>query len=465
MMIHGFGFLSLSASLVLPWALTGLVPGEKITESLVKDVRQSPTDQAMPLPSRKLISQTSTATTYYVSVSGNDKNSGRTTSSAFRTIQRAANLTNPGDRVLIMNGEYKNTGGNGSVVNIRRSGRANAWIKYQAYPGHFPKIRHNTWNGILLSNGVSYIEIDGLEVIGNNANITLSYALSQKTNGSNPLTNGSCISIDGRNSSVRHINILNNKVNNCGGAGISVISADYVKIDNNTVFNNAWYSMYGTSGISFLKSRNTDNNQGYKMFVTNNRVYNNRNYVPWAQRGIITDGNGIIIDLSKQGPNGAYRGRTLIANNISYRNGGSGIHAHESEHIDIVNNTAYLNQQSPELSKKGQVYAGYSNNIRIYNNLVYGVAGKNVNSSYMNKNVTYNYNLYPNGSVIDAKARGANDIIADPQFQNAPNGDFRLKGTSPAINRGYNWKDLKTDHADNPRPAGGAYDIGAYEIR
>ncbi|MEH2106629.1 choice-of-anchor Q domain-containing protein [Nostoc sp.] len=462
MMIHGLGFLSLSASLVLPWALTGLVQPERVTESLVKDVRQSSTstDREMPLPSRKLISAVSTATTYYVSGTGKDSNSGLSTSSPFKTIQRAANLTDPGDTVLIMNGEYKNIGQSGSVVTIKRSGNANAWIRYKAYPGHFPKIRHNTWSGIGLSNGVSYVEINGLEVIGDNANISLDYALSQKTNTSNPRTNGNCISIDGRNSSVHHINILNNKVHDCGGAGISVISADYVKVDSNTVFNNSWYGVYGTSGISFLKNRNYDNNQGYKMFVTNNRVYNNRMYVPWIERGIITDGNGIIVDLSKQGPNGAYKGRTLIANNISYKNGGSGIHAHESEHVDIVNNTAYLNQQSPNL-KKGQIYAGYSSDVKIFNNIIYGPAGKNASTNVKNSNVTYNYNLYPNGAVIGAM--GSNDIIADPQFVNPSTADFRLKATSPAINRGYYWKDLKTDYADNPRPAGGAYDIGAYE--
>ncbi|MHC5725365.1 MAG: right-handed parallel beta-helix repeat-containing protein, partial [Nostoc sp.] len=134
MMIHGLGFLSLSASLVLPWALTGLVQGDRITESLVKDVRHSSTVQQMPLSSRKLISRVTTATTYYVSGTGNDRNSGLTTSSAFRTIQRAADLTDPGDTVLIMNGVYRNSPNAGSVVNIQRSGNAKAWIKYKAYP-------------------------------------------------------------------------------------------------------------------------------------------------------------------------------------------------------------------------------------------------------------------------------------------------------------------------------------------
>lgn len=460
MMIHGFGFLSLSASLVLPWALTGLVQGQKITESLFKDVPQLSTVQEIPLPNRKLISRISTATTYYVSNNGNDRNSGLSTSSAFRTLQRAANLTNPGDTVLIMNGEYKNRPQDGAVLNIKRSGTANAWIKYKAYPGHFPKIQHDTWNGILISNKASYIEINGLEVIGDNAKIDRDYAMSQKDNGNNRFTNGNCISIGEKEGKGRshHINILNNKVHDCGGSGISAIEADYVKVDNNTVFNNSWYTRNGCSGISMLNNWSSDNNQGYKIFVTNNKSYNNRMYVPWYQAGKITDGNGIIVDVSK-----GYRGRILIANNITYKNGGSGIHSHDSQHIDIINNTAYLNQQSSDVKKKakGEIYAGYSSDVKIFNNIMYASPGNAVNSNMKNVNVNYNYNVYSNHSTI--KVTGSRDIIADPQFVNASARDFRLKSTSPAINSGLKWSSLTTDFLGNPRVSGYATDRGAYE--
>jgi parallel beta-helix repeat protein len=461
MMIHGFGFLSLSASLVLPWVLTGLVQGQRITELLVKNVRQSSTVQKIPLPSRKLISQVSTPTTYYVSGAGSDKNSGLSPSDAFRNPKRAADITNPGDTVLLMNGVYTNSAQTGSVLGITRSGNANAWITYKAYPGHFPKIQHNTWNGIIVY-GASYIEINGLEVIGNNANITLAYALSQKSNLTNPLTNGNCISLDGRDIGVHHIRILNNKVHDCGGAGIAALATDYVTVNNNTVYNNAWYSLYGGSGISLWKNWNSDNNQTqyYKMLVIGNKTYNNQMYVPWYLSGTISDGNGIIVDVSKLNENGAYKGRTLIANNISYNNGGAGVLAHDSEHVDIINNTAYLNMQSPNLIK-GQIYAGYSSDVRILNNIVYGSPGQNMNSNRNNINVTYDYNLYPKNTVIPVL--GSHDIIADPQFVDPSNGDFRLKATSPAIKSGLYWKGLRTDYAGNPRPVGTPFDIGAYQ--
>lgn len=467
MMIHAFGFLSLSASFVLPWALTGLVQGQRITDSVVKDVLQSPSVQEMPLPSRKLISQASGGRTFYVSGSGNDKNSGLTTSSAFRTIQRAADLTNPGDKVYILNGVYKNAYRTGSVVNIKRSGRANAWITYQAYPGHRPKLQFNGWHGILLENKIEYIEINGLEVEGNNKNITLDYARSQRYNRLNPLTNGNGITIDGRknrNGRPRHIRILNNKVHHAGGAGISAMESDYVTVDNNEVFNNAWYGVYGSSGISFLHSWPSDNNQGYKMFIRNNKVYNNRMYIPWIVNGKFQDGNGIILDRTNNDniSLGPYKGRTLVANNISYRNGGSGIHTFKSNYVDIVHNTTYLNNQTPEI-RYGQIMSNGSDYVRVLNNILYSEPGKPINARFGGSGVTFNYNHNANSTNISA--RGVNDTSGNPLFRNAGAGDFRLNTNSPAINNATRFNSVTKDITGGDRVKGSAPDKGAYEIR
>ncbi|MEH2024352.1 right-handed parallel beta-helix repeat-containing protein [Nostoc sp.] len=415
MVIQGF---SLSAYLAIPLVLGLLAEGESIKVSLIKNVRQVSTNKEIILSSRKLISTKATPETYYVSGTGNDKNSGVSSSSPFKTIQKAANITKPGDTVLIMNGVYTNANPGGNVVSITRSGTANAWIKFKAYPGHYPKIQHNGWNGILIDNGASYIEINGLEVVGNNANITLDYAMSQKSNKVNPLTNGNCINVDGRkNGRSHHIRIVNNKVHGCGGAGISAIESDYVTISNNVVFDNAWYSVYGCSGISMLNNWNSDNNRGYKMFVTNNKSYNNRMYIPWIAVGKITDGNGIIIDSTRNDQNnstlGAYKGRTLVQNNLTFNNGGSGIHAFLSEHVDILNNTGVLNNQSPEI-KGSQIYAHTSSDVRILRNILYAFPGKNINTNTKNKNVIYDYNIYINSSNISVK--GSHDIVADSQF-------------------------------------------------
>ncbi|MCG6137756.1 MAG: right-handed parallel beta-helix repeat-containing protein [Nostoc sp. LLA-1] len=458
----GMKSLSLRAFLILPWVLGVIGAAQKPTLTTSNHPLSNHQER---VEESKLISMNS-GTTYYVSGSGNDNNNGRSASSAFRTIQKAANLTQPGDTVLIMNGEYKNSNP-GQVVHITRSGNANAWITYKAHPGHSPKIKHNAWHGIEIDRGASYIEINGLEVEGNNANISLDYARSQRYNGGNPLTNGNCITVDGRkNGRSRHIRILNNKVHNCGGGGINIIQSDYITVDGNEAYNNAWYSVYANSGISMWQNWNSDGNQGYKMIVTNNKTYNNRQNIQWIATGTITDGNGIIIDDSRNTQNGSnlgrYRGRTLVANNVTYRNGGSGIHTYESDHVDIINNTAVLNNQSPELSG-GQIFAADSSDVKILNNIFYAFPGKRMNGNSRSSNITYDHNIYANdGNIV---VQGDNDIIADPQFVNLSNNDFRLKANSPAIDKGTNFSAVTTDIAGNRRPSGTKYDIGAYEYQ
>jgi parallel beta-helix repeat protein len=464
--------LSIGASFVLPLMLTSLIDAQGINissktfASSSSTVSKVSTVKETTVRGRKLISQATSPVTYYVSGSGRDSNDGRSTSSAFRTIQKAADLTKPGDTVLIMNGLYTNMYP-GWVVNITRSGTANAWIKYRAYPGHSPKIKHNTWNGIVLSKGASYIEVQGLEIEGNNANITLSYAQSQKYNPKNALTNGNCLYVDGRMGATPHnIRILNNKVYNCGGAGISSVRADYITIAGNEVFNNAWYSVNANSGISVGQGIDIDGYRGYKMFILNNKVYNNRQYIPWIKYGSMTDGNGIIVDDTQHTQNGSteppYKGRTLVANNITYKNGGSGIHTFKGDHVDIVNNTAYMNSQSPEINN-GQIFTSRSNDVKILNNIIYSTPDNRVNSNWGNTNVIFDYNIYANAKTSDILVKGPNDIIADPQFVNPSIGDFRLRSSSPAINKGVKFMDK--DYINKPRPSGGGYDIGAYEYQ
>jgi parallel beta-helix repeat protein len=263
---------------------------------------------------------------------------------------------------------------------------------------------------------------------------------------------------------------VNNKVFKCGGAGISSIQADYVTIEKNKVFNNSWYTVYSTSGISTWQNWRFDNSQGYKTIIRNNKVYNNRNYIPWLAMGKIVDGNGIIIDDSKNTQNGsslgAYTGRTLVANNIVFNNGGSGIHAYESEHVDIINNTAYMNSQSPELND-GEIFANTSADVNIVNNILFTQPGKRVNSNYNNNNVYYDYNIYFNSQ--DIAVKGAHDLIVDPKFvssvTNPAQLDLRLQPNSPAINNGLVWKVVTSDYASNPRPSTNRYDIGAYEYQ
>jgi hypothetical protein len=58
---------------------------------------------------------------------------------------------------------------------------------------------------------------------------------------------------------------------------------------------------------------------------------------------------------------------------------------------------------------------------------------------------------------------GTGNIDADPQFIGGD--DYRLLVSSPCIDAGTALGAPMNDRDDNPRPAGGAYDMGAYEYQ
>jgi parallel beta-helix repeat protein len=407
---------------------------------------------------------------YFVSaLTGSDRNDGLTINKPFATINKGGVLVNPGDTVFVMNGTYHSS--NGPVLEFAKSGAEDQYITFKAYPGHNPKITAwgNVWNAIHIIG--SYVVIDGFELQGNNANINYAQAFQsyqEYMNGgrnwssiANFNTNGITI---GQTSSAHNVIIRNCRIHHFPGGGINAIQADYITIESNIVYNNSWYCMYANSGISILHPYNSDSYTGHKIIIRNNISYNNKTTVPWHISEELSDGNGIIIDVNQFPANQPYIGRTLVENNISFNNGGSGIHAFRADHVDIINNTAYKNGTMVGYQ---EIFANSCNDVNILNNIMYARAGGKVNSNYNNTNVTYDYNIYYNGP---ADVTGTEDIIANPQFVNPSTdpqeADFFLQPTSPARNSGslVPGQYSLTDINGVSRPNGIRPDRGAYEF-
>ncbi|QHW00352.1 right-handed parallel beta-helix repeat-containing protein [Spirosoma endbachense] len=416
---------------------------------------------------------------YYVSDAlGSDANSGLSMSSPFKTINAGQNAALPGDTVFVMNGTYVPA----TTIQLLKSGTADKFIVYKAYPGHTPKFAFSgsLWNAVSI-NG-SYLVLEGIEFQGNNQNLTHAGALASYTDKQAGGTNNDLyatynmngISIGGPRTDSKfphHVVIRNCKIHDFPGGGLSAIQADYVTFEGNTIYNNAWYMMYGGSGISILTPFDSDANTGYKNIVRNNSCSNNKTTIPWIglTPARLSDGNGIIIDVNLR-PYGStatdkpYKGRTLVENNISFNNGGSGIHAFEAAHVDIINNTTYNNAQV--MVDYADLYANTCSDVKIMNNIVYSKPGGKCNSNNKNTNVIYDYNVYFNGATA---VKGANDKVVDPQFVNLATdltlANFSVKNGSPAIDAGTKLLFSANDIKGVARPKGGSVDCGAYEVQ
>ncbi|UEG52180.1 right-handed parallel beta-helix repeat-containing protein [Mucilaginibacter daejeonensis] len=425
--------------------------------------------------------QSTSAKSIYVSSSnGNDKYDGSSTGRAKKTLQKAADMTSPGDTVFVMQGTYTNDCSVCNVVNITRSGKKDRYITYINYPGQHPVIRFNGWAGISLTKGVSYVRVEGMEVVGYNAKLTLANALKQPQSCANkkgeidPRYNGNGIVIESyKRKRSHHIAIVRNTVHDCGGGGIGASQCDYINVEENVVYNNSLYSLFGTSGIAFYQFYNYDTAPGYHNVIRRNKCYNNRSLVPWIKMCKIYDGNGIIIDDFRNKQNGSkqgdYKSRTLIENNICWFNGGTGIHAFQSDHVDIINNTAYCNSRSPEFNP-GQILTGVSNDVRIVNNILVADNASVINSNYQNTRLIYENNLHynvtdPSKAVINVTS-GSCINGKDPGFVNASNSlnaNFDIKKSSPCVGKGHPRMYSTTDFTGAERSKTSTASIGAFE--
>ncbi|MES2463037.1 MAG: right-handed parallel beta-helix repeat-containing protein [Armatimonadota bacterium] len=423
------------------------------------------------------------AATIYVSGTGSDTNNGKTAASAFRTLKKAASLVEPGDTVLIGDGTYSDadTAGGSAVLTLSRPGRPNAWITWKAAPGQTPVIRPTGWQGIAVRT--SYQVLDGLTVIGNNDSITLIDALKDSQQPKpDPRFNTNGITVEGRQNAPddkpHHIVIRNCTVAKCAGGGVAVLEADYITVEDCKIFENAWYARYACSGLTTLNNWAFDDAPGYHVIFQRNFVWNNKGLVPWGKTGKLSDGNGIILDVTDQERQGAnnptgdaataattpapppaekpkrpeWKGRALIANNVSAFNGGSGIHTFRTRYVDIVNNTTYWNGQVVNYE---EIFANNSQDVNILNNVIVPRPGGKVTSNNKNTNVRWDYNVYPTAQTVMV---GPHDIVADPgvvvALPDPMKGNFTLAKNSPAIGSGTDEVPQATNVLGKPRPAG-----------
>ena len=393
---------------------------------------------------------------FYISARGNDSSDGRTEQTALATPQKAVDAAKPGDIILLMEGTYPS--GRSQMI-FRHGGTPAAWVTVKNYPGQHPLLENETWNCICIGGGskerpstapaIAYIEIRGLHVVGNAKVANTKYP--ELLNQSDPRTNGNGISVEGRYEKYtpHHLRFADNVVENNSGGGIGSGEADWVTIENNVSRDNCWWMIYAASGVSILGAANFDATEGnYKHLVRNNIVSGNQCFMKWKALNRYSDGNGIILDMNKKTqthPNGHFLGRTLVQSNLSYNNGGGGIHVVGADHVDIINNTTYMNSASPKL-EYAEIDGNNSDDVRAFNNILVApiadlAAGEKpepVNENHRATRLVFSHNIYFGGNIPPIMGDG--DRIADPLFVlpsiDPQKADFRLQPLSPALGNG-----------------------------
>lgn len=281
---------------------------------------------------------------------GDDANPG-TEAAPMRTPTKAFQKSSPGMTVYFRGGVYDEAVLGENV--IRQGGTPDEWLTIRPYPGEEVEIvaGGEYGDGFEIRNA-SYIEIRDFTIVGRED--------SQHGNG----VTGNELSHD--------IRVLNNRISGFGQSGVSFVASSRITIEGNEIRDTAARSFWQGSGISLFEAEGpiVPMEQGYSNIVRSNYLVGNYNGVP-SRRGVLTDGNCIIIDFFNVETTPDYLGSTLVENNVCVENGGRGVHVFNSSNVMVRNNTLIGNGRSKGLDgAPAEMVAVRADNVEFHNNLV-----------------------------------------------------------------------------------------------
>ena len=252
-----------------------------------------------------------------------------------------------------------------------------------------------------------------------------------------------------------------------GGRAENVkILDNYYDRTGNTIYGYAAY-MKGDAVMENCEiARNgcTREEQGCVHLVDNARllrcdVHDNDGKAANYHGGVYMGGDGVLVEGCRVygNNNGVFIGKGVLRNSLIYANRTKLVANDATSYYAGVrqdggtmqNCTIYGNVSSGDASGVGGLHMTKGT---AENNIIYGNNGVCVTGGTFNNNLT-----------DVAVGRGSGNLVGNPAFVDATNGDFRLGVGSLAIGAGKTIAAVASDFAGMERPQGAAYDIGAYE--
>ncbi len=290
------------------------------------------------------------ARTFYVAADGGLDEATGSAEAPWRTPARALGVLQPGDRLVIRAGSYRQ----GLALSV--SGAPGRPI---AVVGEGRPLIEGDGDAVAITG--SYLDVEGLEAHSTGW--------------------GSAIMV-GKHS--HHVRVAHDIARDSACGGIAAVETDYLTIEANRVYGNARRAPWQCSGISIYQADAVDDQPGYHNVIRGNVVYDNMNVRVDENvshsHGHTTDGNGIILDDFDHTQSGStappYRAATLVLHNISFDNGGRGLHVFHSRNVVLVGNTAYHNLKDANLQgPAGELSAAFSQDVTWLDNVAVARSG------------------------------------------------------------------------------------------
>lgn len=269
--------------------------------------------------------------TYYVATNGSTANNG-SEASPWTPNHAAASARNlqPGDTVIFKAGTYNLTS-----MKIQHSGSAGGgYVTFKSETRGGAKLVCSGTNGGIVTQGVSYVRIEGFDVTSGKTGINIS-------------------------TNCHHIEVVNNISHDNPAQGIFCTKSDFLLIEGNVIYGNNNGSANNSISLLMLTpaSGDTTDLTSWRAIVRENICYHN------GLTAATTDSGGIMMDSNPvHEPEGAnfpqFLYPRLIENNICFENGGPGIIVLEAPLTTVRGNTVWHNGR-----KSGA--GGFTGNITI----------------------------------------------------------------------------------------------------